>query len=421
MTVLDFLDTEKREMMSDNDGETKRSIRLTILANSLYTFGGGERWVLESSTRMKRFVNINILYPVSRNDEHRVGINTLRKRYNLDGIGITALKCTGTSFKLPGSGKFLMMIPKLGSVRVLGDAIRSSDVVYAVSFNPFLLLCSMFFAWRYWKRFILGLHNPDFMREETGTESMQERIGLRIAKALQEILIMNTKYIHAQTETQVRTLERIGYRGRIFYIPHFLYLKPKAMREVRNRKKFVVLFVGRLDVAQKGIDLLDRVVRKTLSRSDSVEFHIVGSGDGEDIVRKLSSEYKDRVRWYGFVSEKKLEDEYASADLFMLTSRYETPGLSLLEAQGYGLPAVTFDVMGPRDIMKNRLQGFRIRPFDIDSFSDTIIDKLHECKKDRSAYNTNRLEIRKMIAQRYYDRNFTEKFLGMLRHVGRRI
>jgi glycosyltransferase involved in cell wall biosynthesis len=49
----------------------------------------------------------------------------------------------------------------------------------------------------------------------------------------------------------------------------------------------------------------------------------------------------DRVVWKGGIAGSELESEYLKADLFVFPSLYETYGMALMEAAGYGLPVVT--------------------------------------------------------------------------------
>ena len=392
----------------------KRKTRVAILTNTLQTFGGGERWVFEVATRLKRDFDVTLLNPVSKKDAIRITKAELSRAYNLKGINQVDFECYGLDMKLSGTGNFIMRFPKLSESSKFRKAIADSDIVYTVTFNPLLVLYALGLSKVYGKRFILGLHNPDFLVEKPngdGSLGSTKTNGL-----MQTLFLKQIKEIHAQTETQVELLRKADYRGKVYYIPHFLYFKSGRADVSVYRNEFVSLFAGRLAVGQKGIDMLRSIIETTLGRNNDIKFHIIGSGeDGERIVKRIAEEHKRNVTWYKFVSDKFLKEEYRRASLFIMPSRYETPGLTLLEAQGYGAPAMAFDVPGPKDIMKDRAQGALIEPFNTGRFSKAILDYYSLYKKDKAAYLSIKLKIRKLIQGRYGEKEFISKFASMLK------
>lgn len=102
----------------------------------------------------------------------------------------------------------------------------------------------------------------------------------------------------------------------------------------------VLLFVGRL-AREKRIDWLVRIHAR-LRRSDP-RLHLVLIGDGEwrERVQAWAAEPGARVHWRPYLhSGDALAAAYSAADVFVHAGMGETFGLSLLEAQSCGLPAV---------------------------------------------------------------------------------
>lgn len=384
--------------------------KVAVIANRLESFGGGERWVCEMASRLNRELSLNIINPVSGKDIVRVDERRLKGLFDFGDARITEIKCHGIAHKLNRKIGVVILFPSLNGLVRLNRSIAESDVVYEVSFNPFVFFWSLIFAKLNRKRFIVGLHNPDFL---VGQKLKGKTF---FGDLLKDMILSLVREIHAQTESQVKLLKECRYSGKVYYIPHYLYFEVKEREALSYGKGFDVLLTGRLSIYQKGIDLLEDVVKTTLSLDNSISFTIIGSGEGEGIARDLERRYPDNVKYVGFVGEEELRMQYRKASLFILTSRYETPGLALLEAQSYGLPAVAFNVIGPKDIMREKFQGPRVPPFDTRRFSQEIV-KFKGLFGKKKEYKELRIRIWKEISRRYAALNFGRKFVAIVRNA----
>ena len=81
---------------------------------------------------------------------------------------------------------------------------------------------------------------------------------------------------------------------------------------------------------------------------------IVGNGLAEATVRQMIAErgLKDRVHWAGRrLTWEEVRAAYLEHDLLLFTSLRETSGVQLLEAMALGLPVITLDLHGARDVV----------------------------------------------------------------------
>jgi glycosyltransferase involved in cell wall biosynthesis len=121
--------------------------------------------------------------------------------------------------------------------------------------------------------------------------------------------------------------------------PEFFAIKRKTPKHI--------LFLGRLDMGQKGIDLLLKSYAKIASKS-KYPLVIVGNGPDEKRIQTMIEEMKlsDSVKMVGpAYGEKKAK--YLSEALFIaFSSRNETFSCFALEALASGLPLVAFDIPG---------------------------------------------------------------------------
>ena len=109
----------------------------------------------------------------------------------------------------------------------------------------------------------------------------------------------------------------------------------------RPTPHFHVLHVASLSPVKDQATLL-RALAIVANAHPEVHLHIVGTGPLKAALLTQSGELDiaDRVTFHGEVSHDALPDYYRAADLFVLTSRYESQSLVTLEAAACGCPIV---------------------------------------------------------------------------------
>ena len=136
----------------------------------------------------------------------------------------------------------------------------------------------------------------------------------------------------------------------------------------------ILLFVGRLERKQKGIDMLLDIAEEL--------FHHRGYGDWKLRIIGNGSGYKDTeedIRRHGLEDQVELLGEreevipfYREASVFVSTSRWEGFGLVITEAMECGLPVVSFRTDGPSEIIRDGQDGILIDNYRKDQFADAL-------------------------------------------------
>jgi glycosyltransferase involved in cell wall biosynthesis len=119
-----------------------------------------------------------------------------------------------------------------------------------------------------------------------------------------------------------------------------------------------IAYVGRI----KRYKRLDRLVRMLPELRDAfpdVHLDIAGSGDAEPQIRSLIDELgvQCHVTVHGFVDEQKKAEILGRAAVFATPSMHEGWGLSVIEANSHGCPAVAYDVPGLRVAIQHENTG----------------------------------------------------------------
>ena len=142
-----------------------------------------------------------------------------------------------------------------------------------------------------------------------------------------------------------------------------------------------LIFVSRFDIETKGIDYLIEVI-KLLPEDVIVKFAGSGTLRQENKIKKLIYKNKvtRRIKFLGALNEKELAQLYSEGQIFLSTSRWEGFGLSTIEAMSFGLPIISFDTSGAREILGNNEFGIIIKNFDTKEMAKMIVKVLNDYK-----------------------------------------
>jgi glycosyltransferase involved in cell wall biosynthesis len=115
----------------------------------------------------------------------------------------------------------------------------------------------------------------------------------------------------------------------------------------------VLLFVGRIS-EEKGIMQLPAIYSVVKQAFPEIRLAVAGAGPALD---RLRAALPDAL-YLGWVDTEDLPRLYSAADLLLLPSRFDTFGCVVLEAMSCGLPVVAYNTKGPKDIIRNGVNGF---------------------------------------------------------------
>jgi len=132
----------------------------------------------------------------------------------------------------------------------------------------------------------------------------------------------------------------------------------------------VVLFVGRL-VPQKGVEHLIKATSKIVSNHPNTRIVIVGDGWLKEHLWNLavSSEYKHKILFLGFLSDQELIELTLSSDVLVVPSIYEPFGIVALEGMAAGVPVVASNVGGLAEIIEHDRTGVLVYAGDPNSIA----------------------------------------------------
>jgi glycosyltransferase involved in cell wall biosynthesis len=127
---------------------------------------------------------------------------------------------------------------------------------------------------------------------------------------------------------------------------------------VRKFEQPTILYVGRLK-RYKSVDIIIRALPEIAERVPRVRLAVVGSGDNIEELKQLARNLNlaERVVFPGFVSEDEKVDWMRRSQVIVNPSPREGWGLTNIEANACGTPAVASDVDGLRDSVRDGVTG----------------------------------------------------------------
>jgi glycogen(starch) synthase len=133
-----------------------------------------------------------------------------------------------------------------------------------------------------------------------------------------------------------------------------------------------ILYLGRLEVYQKGLDLLFEAFAKVV---DDIPQQLVIAGDGpdRDAVESLALKFGvlDRVRFVGWVPPEDRFKWLSGADFVAMPSRYESFGMVAAEALAVETPVVAFDIPCLRELVGSDV-GAIVPEGDVDALAKAV-------------------------------------------------
>jgi glycosyltransferase involved in cell wall biosynthesis/O-antigen/teichoic acid export membrane protein len=164
------------------------------------------------------------------------------------------------------------------------------------------------------------------------------------------------------------------------------------------------LFLGRLEVEPKGLDLLLRAFA-LVADSTSASLLVAGDGRGITTVNRLRDDLGlgDRVRLLGRVEGSKKAELLASAQVLCMPSRYETFGIVAAEALAARTPVLAFDIPCLRELLPPSC-SVRVTPFDVEAYAQALLDLLNAPDRCRRLGEAGPQQVRELdwekVAQR---------------------
>jgi len=177
-------------------------------------------------------------------------------------------------------------------------------------------------------------------------------------------------------------------KKKIHVINNFINLTDKKIIEDKgyllkkhkiSYSQFIIGYIGRLDVHEKGIDILISAVKNLSKSKPNVLLLLIGNGRDENTIRDLL--VKSTIKWKIIEPQLQIYDYYNLIDIFVLPSRIEPFGIVILEAGLMSKPVIASKVGGIPEIITHEKEGLLFEKGNAIQLSDLLLYMMNNQEK----------------------------------------
>ena len=194
----------------------------------------------------------------------------------------------------------------------------------------------------------------------------------------------------------------------IHYLPNAINCSDQNYERSIDRNDILKLVsVGRL-TRDKNYEFLLDIAMKLKARKVKFNLDIYGEGEERQYLEKLieNKRVSDCVVLKGYLSD--IKKALSSYDIYVHSADRENFGLSILEASSLGLPVISINVGGIKDVIINNENGILINH----NYHDDFIGAILRLKEDTNLYN-NMSKAGRLLAKRFSIEIYIDKLLSI--------
>lgn len=181
------------------------------------------------------------------------------------------------------------------------------------------------------------LSGEDMKRKYKLPFDLVEKIGLKLYK-----------YFIVLSESTKLKIQNLNIKAKVLVTKNGIF-RPRNLRDYTKRSRSYILFLGRIEVDQKGLDLLINSYQEVYKKTKT-PLKIAGTGSQPELdkLRKLikHNNLDSVVEMVGQVSGQNKHKILSGASIVVIPSRFETFSITALESISYNIPLVCCDING---------------------------------------------------------------------------
>ena len=202
-----------------------------------------------------------------------------------------------------------------------------------------------------------------------------------LERYIMKLAYRNIRFVAVSGTTKSEMKKRLGISSNVNVIYNGLE-HTHFITNAKKSKKPTIIYFGRL-MRYKRIDLLIDLFPKILEKLPNAELHIAGTGvvENELKLKVKNMKLNKKIIFHGFVDDLKKVSLLKNSWVFVNPSSLEGWGVTVIEANALGVPAIAFNVPGLSEAIRNNETGYLVKD------NDEMINKIILILKDKKLRN----------------------------------
>ena len=208
--------------------------------------------------------------------------------------------------------------------------------------------------------------------------------------------LKNARLVHALSESEAVEMEKFIDKNKILISPNGIddslislekKIKTADLDNFFQPNDLILVYIGRIDIFTKGLDLLLRAFKKLENKEVGKKIKLIMVGpfytnkDKQKMNSLISSlKYSENIKLTGPIYSQKKWQILKASDIFVLTSRHEGMPNVIPEAMAFKKPFLVTPGTGIGTIL-DRCDAGWMADESVDSISRTIIEMAHNKEK----------------------------------------
>ena len=215
-----------------------------------------------------------------------------------------------------------------------------------------------------------------------------------LRKFFTKIVVRNAKLVTTVTENLANAMKAHGLKNDNYVtLPNVVNLDMFHISEKNTDATSLVpkiIHISCFEDKSKNISGLLESLKIVEEKGIDFQCTLIGEGMDFDLMKQKAESLQliNKVRFTGLLEGQSLADELASGDFLVLSSNYENMPVVILEALASGLPVVSTNVGGIKEMI-DETKGILVEPRNREALAEAIIKMIETYKNYDATYLRN--------------------------------